>query len=160
MEEAGRSPGAGDMAMDQSSLEAVVMRLEQAVSRLEGLGSRATSMSPDQGISSLVGQPGAGAGAPPAAVEAFDQLVQTRVGRVLAAADKIGGSVLQTSQVLQRAFEAEKAIVLAISQCKVGGVVFPCGSASGGTEREREREMARACRLLMESDVLGTMQDL
>lgn len=104
------------MAMDQSSLAAVVMRLEQAVSRLEGLGSRATSTSPDQGISSLVGPPGAGA--PPAAVEAFDQLVQARVGRVLAAADKIGGGVLQTSQVLQRAFEAEKAIVHAISQCK------------------------------------------
>lgn len=112
------------MAMDQSSLEAVVMRLEQAVSRLEGLGSRATSTSPDQGISSLVGPPGAGAPLP--AVEAFDQLVQARVGRVLAAADKIGGGVLLTSQVLQRAFEAEKAVVHAISQCKV------CGECTGG----------------------------
>jgi adenylyl cyclase-associated protein len=44
--------------------------------------------------------------------------VQSRVGRVLAAADKIGEGVLQTSQVLQRAFKAEKAIVHAISQCK------------------------------------------
>lgn len=103
------------------------MRLEQAVSRLEALGSRATSTTPDQGIASLVAaSPGAGAGASPPAVDAFDQLVQSRVGRVLAAADKIGGGVLQTSQVLQRAFEAEKAIVHAISQCKVSGNACLC----------------------------------
>lgn len=114
--------GAG--AMDQSSLEAVVVRLEQAVSRLETLGSRATSSSADRGISSLVGFADPGASQPAGSashlsVEAFDELVQARVGRVLAAADKIGGGVLQTSQVLQRAFDAEKAIVRAISQCKV-----------------------------------------
>lgn len=113
--------GAG--AMDQSSLEAVVVRLEQAVSRLETLGSRATSSSADRGISSLVGFADPGASQPAGSashlsVEAFDELVQARVGRVLAAADKIGGGVLQTSQVLQRAFDAEKAIVRAISQCK------------------------------------------
>jgi hypothetical protein len=52
-------------------------------------------------------------------VAAFDELVQTRVGRLLVVADKIGGQVLQSSQLLQRAFEAEKSIVFAISQCKV-----------------------------------------
>jgi adenylyl cyclase-associated protein len=51
-------------------------------------------------------------------VAAFDELVQTRVGRLLVVADKIGGQVLQSSQLLQRAFEAEKSIVFAISQCK------------------------------------------
>jgi len=108
--------------MDPSSLEAVVLRLEQAVSRLEALGTRATSTSPDKGISSLIAPQGAEASTP--AVDAVDQLVQSRGGRVLAAADKIGGGVLQTSQVLQRAFETEKAIVHAISQCKVSGSVM------------------------------------
>lgn len=110
------------MAADQASFTAVVARLEAAVARLEGLGSRAISSSPVQGISSLAGEgPGAPSGVPvtSAVVTAFDELVQARVGRFLVAADKIGGQVLQASQVLQRAFEAEKAVVYAISKCKV-----------------------------------------
>ena len=110
----------GSMATDQASLNAVVARLEAAVARLESLGSQAISGAPKQGISSLVAGPPPPAGsASSPSVAAFDELVQSRVGKLLAAADKIGGNVLQASQVLQRAFEAEKAVILAISQCKV-----------------------------------------
>ena len=110
----------GAMATDQASLNAVVARLEAAVARLESLGSQAISSAPKQGISSLVAGPPPPAGsASSPSVAAFDELVQSRVGKLLAAADKIGGNVLQASQVLQRAFEAEKAVILAISQCKV-----------------------------------------
>jgi adenylyl cyclase-associated protein len=101
----------------------LVARLEAAVARLEGLGARADSTTATvQGIASLTGEgKGAAAGvtAPAPVVAAFDELVQTRVGRLLVVADKIGGQVLQSSQLLQRAFEAEKSIVFAISQCKV-----------------------------------------
>jgi hypothetical protein len=118
---------------DTGALEALVARLEKVASLLEGrLDSQAekrearavTRSIPPTDLSALKGgnaqnmKGGAGPGVAPS-VAAFNELVSTRLGRVITVAEKIGGSVLQTTEVLKRAFEAERQLVVVISKCKV-----------------------------------------
>lgn len=92
----------------QASLTSLVHRLEAAVSRLEsGDTTRSVPSAPIQTSAST-----------DASVVAFDSLIDASVGRVLTAANKIGGQVLQGSQLLKDAFSAHREIVLVVSKCK------------------------------------------
>lgn len=105
------------MADLQASLNSIVQRLEAAVARLESAqGHPAASSSSSRDVA-LVGAVSS-SDSTEAFVAAFDSLIESHVGRLLAAADKIGGQVLQGSQLLKEAFAVERSIVLATSKCK------------------------------------------
>ncbi|KAG6542898.1 hypothetical protein Mapa_015802 [Marchantia paleacea] len=130
---------------DAGALEALVARLERVASLLEGRleTSPAFAKKPDVTSRSIpaleLGKENAKVdikdGAISPSVAAFDELLKTKLARVKAAAVKIGGSVLKATEVLESAFEAERNIVLAISQCKepnsagLQNLVKPLGEA-------------------------------
>lgn len=90
----------------------LVSRLEAVVARLETLaaaGSRAA-------------RPGLVADEPDAvdsAIAAFDELVQNSLGRLSAAADKIGGKVQEATKTLAEAFSVLKELLVKAKQCQV-----------------------------------------
>ena len=74
--------------------KALVERLEAAVARLELLASGSQpSISP-------------GENAVDPALKAFDELTEKSLGRISAAAEKIGGDVLEVTKILKEAFSA------------------------------------------------------
>nr|GEU80506.1 cyclase-associated protein 1-like [Tanacetum cinerariifolium] len=92
--------------------EKLIQRLESAVSRLESLASSAGSRSQPQ---STVPFDAASASSDPSIV-AFDDLVKEHVAKVTGAAEKIGGQVLQITNVLGQAFNAQKELLVKIKQ--------------------------------------------
>lgn len=106
------------MADLQSSLSSIVQRLEAAVARLESIEGRSTTASARALPADVSVSAGSPAASLDASVSAFDSLIDSDVARVLAAAQKIGGQVLQGSQVLKEAFSVERGIILAIAKCK------------------------------------------
>ncbi|KAJ0981909.1 hypothetical protein J5N97_010164 [Dioscorea zingiberensis] len=87
----------------------LVARLETAVARLEALavaGSHAAISS-----SGVTDAPSLDP-----AISAFDELVAKFLGRVSAAADKIGGKVLEATKILEEAFAVEKDLLIKAKQ--------------------------------------------
>ncbi|KAL5231266.1 hypothetical protein ABZP36_030042 [Zizania latifolia] len=87
--------------------EALVGRLEAAVSRLEALGGA--------GAHPPLGQVDHASAQDPAVV-AFDELVASAVGRVSAAAGKIGADVAEVTAVLEKAFLVGKDLLVRTKQ--------------------------------------------
>ena len=88
-------------------------RLEKAVARLEALSS-----SSSRGFAFS----DAGAGEDPSsdpAIKALDDLIADNVARVSAAAEKIGGKVLDATKVLQEAFSVLRELLVKVKQTQV-----------------------------------------
>ncbi|XP_052186670.1 cyclase-associated protein 1-like [Diospyros lotus] len=86
--------------------EKLIERLESAVVRLEALS--AGGAVPQQG--------GGDAAALDLSIVAFDDLVAQRLGRVLAAAEKVGGQVLDVTKVLADAFSAQRELLITVKR--------------------------------------------
>ncbi|CAN0909886.1 Glucan endo-1,3-beta-glucosidase 7, partial [Linum grandiflorum] len=91
--------------------EKLIARLESAVSRLESLSSSSGFASRDIGLDfdSLSSD---------ASIQAFDDLIRQSFGRVSAAAEKIGGQVLEVTNVIGQALNVEKDLLVRIKQTK------------------------------------------
>ncbi|XP_015892687.3 cyclase-associated protein 1 [Ziziphus jujuba] len=87
--------------------EKLIQRLESAVARLEALS---TGFRPG-------GSPETGDGAPvDPSIVAFDGMIEQYLGRVSAAAEKIGGQVLEVTKVVQQAFAVQKELLIKVKQ--------------------------------------------
>ncbi|KAJ3697672.1 hypothetical protein LUZ61_001377 [Rhynchospora tenuis] len=91
--------------------KALVERLEAAVARLEAAIASGSISASER---ALDGDLPAAATDP--AILAFDELVEGPLRRVVAAAEKIGGKVLETTKVLEEAFEVEKSLLIKAKQ--------------------------------------------
>ncbi|CAI0377320.1 unnamed protein product [Linum tenue] len=89
--------------------EKLISRLESAVARLEALSS--------SGFASRDIGGGDDASSDPS-ILAFDDLIRESFGRVSAAAEKIGGQVLEVTKVLGEAFSVERELLVKIKQTK------------------------------------------
>ncbi|XP_072973555.1 cyclase-associated protein 1-like [Typha angustifolia] len=88
----------------------LVERLEAAVARLEkavAAGSQPSIAARDVPGEALPVDP---------AISAFDELVERFIGRVSAAAGKIGGKVLEATEILEEAFAVEKDLLVKAKQ--------------------------------------------
>lgn len=100
-------------------MEELVARLEAAVSKLEFIGSK-VGVAPSPSASSSAREfqaPPTSSVANPG-INEYDELVQKSVGRVLGAAEKIGGQVLQSTHILKDAFAAQRDLLLNFKKCK------------------------------------------
>jgi len=88
--------------------EALIGRLEAAVSRLEALSGGARGGLPDTTAS-----------AQDPAIVAFDDLVASALGRVSAAAGKIGADVAEVTGLVERAFLVGKDLLVRTNQTQV-----------------------------------------
>lgn len=90
--------------------EKLVQRLEEAVARLEALsaGFRPSTSPEDSPDASL-----------DPAIAGFDDLMKKFVGRVSAAAEKIGGKVLEVTKILEEAFSVQKDLLVKVKQSQV-----------------------------------------
>ena len=117
-----------------ANLENLVSRLENAVARLEKLGLPAsdlssvlsgplsTSVPPSTGTSVSAAASGSSA-----SVAAFESVLSDGVADFLKISESIGNeSVLAASKLVAKAFQEEKKIVAAISQCKVQRNAVTC----------------------------------
>ena len=90
--------------------EKLIQRLESAVARLEVLSSGFRAG----------GSPEIGDGAPlDPSILAFDDLLEKYLGRVSAAAEKIGGQVLEVTKILQEAFAVLRELLVKVKQTQV-----------------------------------------
>lgn len=92
----------------------LVERLEKAVARLEALSSSSSSRSVDFSGEDAVVDP---------SIIALDDLIANYVGRVSAAAEKIGGKVLESSEILRDAFSALRELLVKVKHTQV--IVIP-----------------------------------
>ncbi|XP_058080873.1 cyclase-associated protein 1 [Magnolia sinica] len=89
--------------------EKLVARLEAAVARLEAFSAGSRSLiSPDDASDTPVDP----------SIVAFDDLVEKFVGRVSAAAGKIGGKVQEVTKILEEAFSVQKDLLVKVKQCQ------------------------------------------
>lgn len=88
--------------------EKLIQRLEAAVSRLEAISVRGGS-----GVESF--GDGADAASDPS-IKAYDDLMSQYLGRVSAAAEKIGGQVLDATKIVEQAFSAQKELLVKVKQ--------------------------------------------
>ncbi|KAL4615742.1 hypothetical protein ACB092_07G148700 [Castanea dentata] len=95
--------------------EKLIARLESAVARLEslstGFGSRGLPAFDDDTAAAA-----AAASSSDPSILAFDDLVSQYLGRVSSAAEKIGGQVLEVTNVLQEAFNVQKELLIKAKQ--------------------------------------------
>uniref|UniRef100_A0A7N0ZRQ3 Adenylyl cyclase-associated protein n=1 Tax=Kalanchoe fedtschenkoi TaxID=63787 RepID=A0A7N0ZRQ3_KALFE len=91
--------------------EQLVKRLETAVARLEALSAGGF------GSGGGSAEVGGGLESDPA-IRAFEDMKSECVGRVLAAAEKIGGEVLAVSEIVEEAFSVQKELLAQIKQCQ------------------------------------------
>ncbi len=99
-------------------LESLVARLERAVARLESSGVTVETLLPSPEVVAGVREIAAPPALSPSVLD-FDALVD---GPLKAFADKsaaLGGKVKDAGSLLLEAFQKERVVVLAISQCKV-----------------------------------------
>ncbi|KAJ4850397.1 F-actin-capping protein subunit alpha [Turnera subulata] len=90
--------------------EKLIARLESAVSRLEALSTGFTS----RGVGAAEVDADAAASDP--SIRAFDDLVAQYLARVLGAAEKIGGQVLEVTKILEQAFSVQKELLIKVKQ--------------------------------------------
>jgi adenylyl cyclase-associated protein len=98
--------------------EALVGRLEAAVSRLEAINARAQPSAVPHDLAyheSAAQDP---------AILAFDELVADAVGRLSAAAGKIGAEVAEVTNLLHKAFLVGKALLVRTKQTQVRLIAF------------------------------------
>nr|CAD1818275.1 unnamed protein product [Ananas comosus var. bracteatus] len=95
---------------------ALVERLEAAVTRLEA-ALASSSSSAAAAAAAARDLPAEAAPADPA-IAAFDDLVGGPLRRVSAAAEKIGGKVLEATKILEEAFAAEKDLLIKAKKCQ------------------------------------------
>ncbi|CAL9065092.1 cyclase-associated protein 1-like [Musa acuminata AAA Group] len=88
----------------------IVARLEAAVARLEALAAAGSLAAP-------AGVPDAALAVDPAVV-AFDELVERSLGRLSAAADKIGGKVQEATKILAESFAVLKELLVKAKHCQ------------------------------------------
>lgn len=95
----------------------LVQRVEAAVDRLEALSLR---FSTSNGSSDLPRSPpdGVTLSSDPA-ITAYDGFLHNFLGRLLSAAEKIGGQVLEVTRVVQDAFSVQKDLLFKIKQAQV-----------------------------------------
>ncbi|KAL4180568.1 hypothetical protein AMTRI_Chr13g92730 [Amborella trichopoda] len=88
-------------------MESLIQRLEAAVSRLEAVngGFRPASL-PETSSDSKTDQ----------AIDAYSELMEKSLSRVLASAQKIGGQVLDATKVLEEAFSVQRGLLIRIKQ--------------------------------------------
>ena len=100
--------------------EKLIARLESAVARLEslstGFGSRGLPAFDDDTAAASSSDP---------SILAFDDLISQYLGRVSSAAEKIGGQVLEVTNVLQEAFNVQKELLIKAKQTQVGHSFSP-----------------------------------
>ncbi|CAN1324414.1 Cyclase-associated protein 1 [Linum perenne] len=89
--------------------EKLVARLESAVARLEALSSSGVVGRDIEGLDASSSDP---------SILAFDDLIRESFGKLSAAAEKIGGQVLQVTKLLGEAFSVEKELLIKIKQTK------------------------------------------
>lgn len=96
--------------------EALIGRLEAAVSRLEALSAGACSSIAPRGLSDTTSPHDP-------AIVAFDDLVASALGRVSAAAGKIGADVVEVTRLVEKAFLVGKDLLVRTKQTQVGPLV-------------------------------------
>ncbi|KAM7250780.1 hypothetical protein ACFE04_022663 [Oxalis oulophora] len=84
----------------------LIERLEKAVARLEALSSGAAAVGGDDG-GDVSSDP---------SIIAFDDFIKEYVGRVMKAAEQIGGQVLDVTKILLEAFTVQKELLIKIKQ--------------------------------------------
>ncbi|KAJ0493847.1 putative cyclase-associated protein CAP/septum formation inhibitor MinC [Helianthus annuus] len=89
--------------------EKLIQRLESAVARLESLSLPSQSRSIDVDAVAASTDP---------SIIAFEDLLTEFVGKVLTAAEKIGGQVKEVTDVLHEAFSVQKELLVKIKQTK------------------------------------------
>lgn len=94
--------------------ESLIKRLEAAVTRLEGGGGGVTL---SRGGDFSSGANVAAASDP--SILAYDDLISQCVGRIITAAEKIGGPVLDVTKIVAEAFAAQKELLVRIKQTQV-----------------------------------------
>lgn len=100
-------------------MEELVARLETAVSKLEFLGSKVgAASSPSASSSAREIQAPPTSSVVDASINEYDELVEKSLGRVLGAAGKIGGKVLEGTHLLRDAFAAQRDLLLNFKKCK------------------------------------------
>lgn len=89
--------------------EKLIQRLESAVVRLEALSSGGfrSGGSPDSGADAAASDP---------SIKAFDDLMADFMGRVSSAAEKIGGQVLEVTNIIKEAFSVQKELLIQVKQ--------------------------------------------
>ncbi|XP_050260415.1 cyclase-associated protein 1 [Quercus robur] len=90
--------------------EKLIARLESAVARLESLSTGFGS----RGLPAFDDDTAASSSDP--SILAFDDLISQYLGRVSSAAEKIGGQVLEVTNVLQEAFNVQKELLIKAKQ--------------------------------------------
>ncbi|XP_010530841.1 PREDICTED: cyclase-associated protein 1 [Tarenaya hassleriana] len=91
--------------------EDLIKRLEAAVTRLE-----AVSRSAGGAFLSGVGETAADGASSDPEILAYEDLISQCVGRVLSAAENIGGQVLDASKIVAEAFNAQKELLVRVKQ--------------------------------------------
>lgn len=93
--------------------EKLIQRFEAAVTRLEAVAAGFQGGgSPDTGAEASLDP----------AIVAFDDLTAEFLGRVSAAAGKIGGKVLEVTKILEEAFSVQKKMLVKVKQSQVSYV--------------------------------------
>ncbi|KAK6143463.1 hypothetical protein DH2020_023811 [Rehmannia glutinosa] len=94
--------------------ENLITRLESAVTRLEALSARQVGAA----------EGGGDAAAMDPSIVAFDDLIYQYVNRVMSAAEKIGGQVLDVSKIIEEAFNVQKELLIKIKQTQFDNALF------------------------------------
>lgn len=100
-----------------AALDSVVKRLEAVATRLEAVAP-AGGAAP-AGAAAAQGAPAAGGSQ--AASAAYDALLATELAKLMAAAKAVGGPVHAATELLEKAFQAERTVVLTVASCKQPG---------------------------------------
>lgn len=96
------------------TLESLVVRLENAVARLEALDGKKSTATVQQ-----TKDREAPVAEVPLVLSAFDEVIAGPLQSFLSLSDKLGGKIKVAADLLQEAFVKERTILLAITKCKV-----------------------------------------
>lgn len=94
----------------------LIQRLELAVARLEAVagGIRPGGGAPESGVDTTSDP----------SIVAFDDMMAQFMSKVLAAAEKIGGKVLEATKIIEEAFLVQKELLIKVKQTQVGFFFF------------------------------------
>jgi adenylyl cyclase-associated protein len=97
-------------------MESVLKRLEAVATRLESVGGLAPA---GGGGGGLAGQSGSGGAS--GSQSAYEALLSTELTKLTTAAKAVGGAVLAATELLEKAFLAERSVVTTVASCKQPG---------------------------------------